>query len=89
MGSGGTFQVQIQSARQQQRGSGEVVAEEAHRRLLPPSQPGGAEGLLPVSELAPPPHTPQQELRGDQGGATGMKKGTEFQALMTNSFVEL
>lgn len=85
VGSWGTFQVQIQSAREQQRSTGEVVAEETHRRLLPPSKPGGAKGLLPVPELAPPPHTPQQDLRGDQCGAAAMKKGTRRTEFLASS----
>lgn len=63
VGPGGTFQVQIQSAWQQQCSTGEVVAEKTHRSLLSSSKSGRAKGLLPVPELAPPPHTPQQDLR--------------------------
>lgn len=72
VGPGRTFQVQIQSAGQQQCSTGEVVAEKTHRRLLPSSKSGGAKGLLPVPELASPPHTPQQDLKKGT-------HGTEFQ----------
>lgn len=48
------------------------MAEETHRRLLPPSKPRGAKGLLPVPELAAPPDASQQDLR-DQCGETGRR----------------
>lgn len=63
VGSGWTFQVQVQPAGQFQRSAGQVVAEKTHRSLLPSRGPGRTQRLLSVQELATPTHTTEQELK--------------------------
>lgn len=78
VGSGRTFQVQVQPARQCQRSTGQVVAEETHRSLLPSCEPGRTQGLLPIQELAPSAFTAEQKVKPWALKVTVKKGGIRF-----------